>query len=110
MDATRSSFYLIFRWTAEQMRKRGLHIPGEAWRKDILLGAELVPRLAHDRVDHVQAGDLVLAFALLDELFHTLHHMLVELDRLHSTARDRGHFGLRYRWFRLIEPGKLRRE
>lgn len=76
------------------MRERGLHVLGEARRKDVLLGAELVPRLPHNRVDDIDSGNFVFGFALLDEFLDALHDVLVELDGLHCGPCDGGHLRL----------------
>jgi hypothetical protein len=86
-----------------------LHVLGEPGREDVLLGAELVPRLAHDGVDDVEAGDLVLGPALLDELLHALHHVLVELDGLDGALRDGRHLGLGDGGLQLVQRRELRR-
>lgn len=47
------------------MLERGDDVLAEARRKDVLLRAELVPRLSDDGVDDVQPGDFVFWLALL---------------------------------------------
>lgn len=99
--------YLVLGGTSEKMRKRRLHVLGEAWCEYVLFRAELVPRLTHDRVYDIDPGNFVLGLALLDELFHALHHMLVELDGLHGGAGNRGHFRLGYGWLVLVQAREL---
>lgn len=98
---------LVFGRTPEQIDKGGLHVAGEPWRKHIFVGAELMARLADDRVDDIQTGHFVLGLALENELLDTLDDMLVELDRLHGTLRDGGHLRLRDGRPSLVEPRQL---
>ena len=50
--------------------------------------------LPYNTVDNVQAGDLVLRLALLDEFLYALHYVLVELDGSDGPLGDGGHLGL----------------
>lgn len=89
------------------MGERHLHVLCETRRKHVLLRTELVTRLTNNRVDDINSGNLVLRLALLYEFLDALHHVLVELDRLHGRPGDRGHLRLRYRRFVLVEAREL---
>ena len=77
-----------------EMIEGELDIFGESGSKDVLVGPELMPGLAHDGVDDIKAGNLVFRSALLDELFHALHNVFVELDGLDGSLGDGCHLGL----------------
>lgn len=51
--------HLILWGAPKEMRKRRLHVLGEARRKDVLLRPELVPGLAHYRVNDIDSGHFV---------------------------------------------------
>lgn len=85
--------YLVFGRTPQQVDEGVLHVLGESGREHILVGTELMPGLAHDGVDDVEAGDLVLGLALEDELLDAVHHVFVELDGLDGAPRDGPHLG-----------------
>lgn len=102
-----STAYLVFGGAPEEVRKCGLHVLGKARRKDILLRAELMPGLTHNRVDDIDSGNFVLGLAFLDKLLHALHDMLVELDGLHGCPCDGGHFRLRNGWLVLVQAREL---
>lgn len=101
--------YFILRRTFEQVHERLLYILSEPGCEHILVRSELMPRLPHDRVDHVQPGHLVLGLALQYELLDALHYVLVELDRLYCAPGDRRHLRLGDRRLHLVQRGELRR-
>ncbi len=63
--------------------------------------------LTHDRVDDIEAGNLVFWTALLDELLDTLDDVLVVLDRLDGPLCDSRHFGLGDRRLDLVQRREL---
>ncbi len=98
---------LLFFRAFVQVEESQLDVLGESRREDVLVGPELVSGLAHDGVDDVQPGDLVLRTALLYELLHALNYMLVELDSLDGTLGDGGHLGFGDGWLRLVQGREL---
>lgn len=64
LPRTQRRAYLIIRGASVEVLESADDVLAEAWSEHVLLLAELVPRLTHDRVDDVQTGDLVLRLAL----------------------------------------------
>lgn len=56
--------YLVIRGTSVEVLESGDDVLAETWSEHVLLLAKLVPRLTHNRVNHIQTGDLVLRLAL----------------------------------------------
>lgn len=87
-----------------------LHVSRKPGGEHVLLRPELVTRLPHNGVDHIQPGDFVFRFALEDELFHILHDVLVELYGFHSSLGDTAHFRLRDGHFEVGDRKELKYE
>jgi len=100
-------FTLLLLGALVQVVEGDLGILGKPWREHIFLRTKLVSTLSHDGVNHIKAWDFIFRLALLDEFFHTLDHMFVELDCPDGSLGDGSHLGFGDGRLRLVQGGHL---
>ena len=103
----RRSNNLFFFRALVQVVKSDANVFRESRSKDIFVGSKLMPRLPHDRVDHVEARNFVLLSALLDELFDTLNDVFVVLNSSDGSLCNGSHLGLRDWRLNLVQRREL---